>query len=99
MDHVRMDLLKGDKVKLFCAQTQLKPLSVSHDVFPAIPFLKAQIQDLSTFELAPPSGASAKTVDQPGQFAKGNQLQSLESLRSMKRPFCRKGGNGPTHTA
>jgi hypothetical protein len=26
-------------------------------------------------------------------------LQSLQSLRSRKRPFCRKWGNGPTHTA
>ena len=72
-----MDLLQGCQGKVDRAEGRLELLAIGGDVCGRIPFHEAKIKQFFAVEHADTAGASAETVDQPGEFGIGSELKDL----------------------
>jgi len=57
----------------------LKSEAVFEDIFAGVPFDKTKIQDALLVQFAVPAGASAKTVDEPGDFGQRSALKETDA--------------------
>ena len=74
-----MNLLEGDEGEFSYAECGLKSDAVFEDIFTGVPFDKTKIQDALFAQFAVPAGASAKTVDEPGDFGQGSALKKMDA--------------------
>ena len=57
----------------------MKGNAVFEDIFAGVPFDEAKIQDALFVQFAVPTGASAKTVDEPGDFGQRSALKKTDA--------------------
>jgi len=86
MNHVGMDLFELGEGEILGAECGLQEAAVFGDIFARVPFHETEIQNLPATELADAAGSRAESVDEPGKFAQGRELQDLHAAGTAQNP-------------
>jgi len=87
VDYVGVDLLEGDELEIVGTEGGLEAAAIFEDVFASVPIGEAKIQHFFGLELADAAGAGAESVDEPGEFVQGGDLEDLEAAGFAGDPF------------
>ena len=79
VDRVGVDLFERHEREIFGVERGLQEAAVFGYVFARIPFHEAEIEDAPAFEKADAAGPRAESMDEPGEFAEGRELQDLQA--------------------
>jgi hypothetical protein len=86
VDDVGMDLLQRNEFEVRRAEDRLKAAAVFEDVFLAIPFGKAEIENFFTVQRTDTARSRAEAVDEPGEFCECGDLKDLHAASFKRAP-------------
>ena len=85
-NYIRVDLLEWNEIEIGGTEGGLEAAAIFEDVFAGVPFHEAEIEDFFGFKGAHAAGASAETVDQPGELEKRGKFDYLQTTSLARAP-------------
>lgn len=80
MDYIRVDLFVSDERRIACTESGLEASTILKDVRRGIPVSETEIQNALALEKTFPAEASAKAVDQPGEFGESGHTKNVKAM-------------------
>ena len=76
-DDCGVDLFEIDEREFLSAESGLKFFAIFDDVFACVPFGEAEIENFLSVEIGDAAGSGAETVEKPGKFFEGVELEDF----------------------
>jgi len=80
MNHVGVDLLKGEELMVTGGEGGLKLAAIFADGFAVVPFHVTEVENPFRVKVAQTAGAGAEAVDEPGKPGKGSKFEDVQAL-------------------
>ena len=87
MDDVGVELFEGDESEAASAKAGLEAAAVFEDVVAGVPVGETEVEDALALKFRDAAGKRGETVDEPGEFGEGGNLEDLQGVGGERLPM------------